>query len=345
LLYLLSSGKFLGRVAVQGSNSFKIPMSAWLPDAVWLAFPFTVFLAALIALLRARDLRDGEQSRAIRAVQIFFVVFALSMLGLQLSPYSPVLQYDFYASLMIPFAGLALAGQITLLLGSIPQSRWRRLVGLAALCAVVSALVHIDRADALPRGVSLLLAVAAGLPLAVALSRRAAGLPIATLAIASLVVSGAAARLAPATFGSQPGLDKVVLFRQIDAAARAVRKVDPSGNVYFWWNSADDPQRIFDNIAGTALSGVRIVNLAFPLILEGGVMADGERMVPHLKIAVCATKPVLSRAEAALSSIGLAARLISTTNITEGSRPFTITFLEVVRRPTAENPHASSANP
>jgi len=345
LLYLLSSSKFVGQIAAQGSNPFRIPMPAWLTDAVWLAFPFIVFLTALIVLLRTRSLRDGKPLRAIRAVQIFFTVFALSMLGLQLSPYVAVLQYDFYASLMIPFAGLALAGQIAFLLAGIPRLRSHWLVGLTAVCAVASAAVHIHRADGLPRGVPLLLAVAAGLPLTAALSCRAAGLPIGALAIASLVVSGAAARLAPPTFGSQPGLDKVVLFRQIDAAARAVQKVDPSGNVYFWWNSADDPQRIFDNIAATALSGVRIVNLAFPLILEGGVMADGERMVPHLKIAVLATEPVLSRAEAALSGIGLAARLISTAKIAEGRRPFTITFFEIVRRPTAQNPHAAAANP
>ncbi|HMF11012.1 MAG TPA: glycosyltransferase family 39 protein, partial [Gemmataceae bacterium] len=343
LIYLLSSVDFARGFTASGTNPFKSPAWLWLPDAVWVTFPLIVFLGSLALLskkrsrapLKRKQARPPEPSDA-RTVQGLYAAFALLMLGLQISPYLPVLQFHFYTSLLLPLAGVALAGQLAFLLPAKAEGSTLRVVTLAAAFATATALIRLPRAPGLPHGLAVGASLLAGLGLVVVLVRQARGPRVAAFAALVVLMSDGATRLASPILGLHRDQDKAIYFRQVDAAASAVRRVDPTGNVFFWWNDNDDPQSVFDKIAATALSGRRIVNRAFPLIRPRGVMADGGRMLPHLKVAVLATGPVLPQAEAALGGIGLGARLISTTSITQGGRPFTITFLELVRAATAK---------
>src|SRR5207253_6576357 len=124
---------------VQQANPFKAPMRQWLSSAVWLAVPVVILIGSWIALFRASRRDADEEIRRIRFSQLLFIVFALLMLGLQLSPYAAVLQYSYYASLMIPLAWLALAGQLAYLLRSPRAVSWRSLAGLTVASAVLTA--------------------------------------------------------------------------------------------------------------------------------------------------------------------------------------------------------------
>src|SRR5207253_9624505 len=138
---------------VQQANPFKAPMRQWLSSAVWLAVPVVILFGSWIALFRASRRDADEEIRRIRFSQLLFIAFALLMLSLQLTPYAAVLQYSYYASLMIPLAWLALAGQLALLLRAPGGFSWGWLAGLTVASAVVTAgwSVHDPKAFPLSR--------------------------------------------------------------------------------------------------------------------------------------------------------------------------------------------------
>ena len=329
-LYLLSSGRFV-RGFVQHVNPFKAPWPQWLPGAVWLSVPMIILIGSLIVLSRSRSREAGDAGRRIRSAQLLFIAFALLMLGLQLSPYAAVLQYSYYASLMIPLASLAFAGQVAFLLRASPPPGW--LSGLAFAAAVLTAGMDLNDPQRLPLShFPALLALLVGLGAPIALWVGATGARTAAILLLSAAASqGVAKQFVP--FGrpfEQFHQDRASLFREIDDSITAVRQIDRSGNVFFWWNASEDLAQVYDCIAATSLSGKRIVNLGFP-DTRGGVMAEGGRMTPHMKIAVLSREPQFAKAESALSQIGLHGRLLTTRRIAVTNGGFTMMFLELAR--------------
>jgi 4-amino-4-deoxy-L-arabinose transferase-like glycosyltransferase len=333
-LYLLSSSRFV-RSFVQQANPFKAPWRQWLPGAVWLSVPVIISIGSLIVLIRSRPREAGGTGRRVRFAQLLFIAFAFLMLGCQLSPYAAVLQYSYYASLLIPLASLAFAGQVAFLLRAAPSPGW--LPGLILAAAVLTAGLGLNDPQRLPLSrFPALLALLVGLGAPIALWIGAAGARTAAILLLSVAVSQSVAKqFVP--FGrsfEQFHQDRASLFREIDESITAVRQIDRSGNVFFWWDASEDLAQVYDCIAATSLSGKRIVNLGFP-DTRGGVMADGGRMTPHMKIVILSREPQFAKAENALSRIGLHGRLLTTKRIAVTNGGFTMMFLELARDPAA----------
>ena len=336
-LYLVPSGRFV-RGFVQQANPFKAPMRQWLPGAAWLAVPVVILIGACIALLRARHREADEEIRRIRFSQLFFVAFALLMVALQLSPYAAVLQYSYYASLMIPLAWLAFAGQLALLLRAPGGVSWDWLTGLTVACAVLTASWSVRDPKVFPLSkLPALLAFLVGLGALLAFRKKIGTRSVVVLLLFVFASGAVAKQFAP--FGrpyEQFHQDRAALFREIDQSVTAVREIDRFGNVFFWWNANEDLGQIYDCIAATSLSGKRIINLAFPETL-GANLAGGGRMAPRMKIAILSRDPHFAEAENALRRIGLSGRLLSSRTIAVERGDFTIMFLELVRAPRREN--------
>jgi len=337
-LYLIPSGRFV-RGFVQHANPFKDPMRQWLSGAVWLAVPFVILIGCLIVLFRMPR-RDADcEIQRIRFSQLIFIAFAVLMLALQLSPYAAVLQYSYYASLMIPLAWLALAGQLAFLLRSPARFQFSWLAGLTVVSAVLTASLSVLEPKRLPlSALPLLLAVLVGLGALITIWRGAAGARSVAFLLLFVFLSGSVAKQFPQIGRSldQFRQDRAELFREIDQSVTAIRQVDRFGNVFFWWNGKEDLAQIYDCIAATSLSGKRIINLAFPETLRGN-LSDGGRMASRMKIAILSRKSRFAEAEDALGQIGLRPRLLSTKKIAVGRGDFTIMFLELARAPRPRN--------
>jgi hypothetical protein len=128
LFFLTATFEFLDDFIAHPSI-FKQPYSAWLPGAVWLIFPVLVLGGAVAALWRGR----GSPS-PLRFVQVLYVAFFAAMLAVQLTQHGVTLQFDYYVSMLLPFAFLALGGQLAPVVAELSP---RRVWGLALAIAVL----------------------------------------------------------------------------------------------------------------------------------------------------------------------------------------------------------------
>src|SRR5439155_21240468 len=94
----------------QRPSIFKQPASGWLPRALWLGFPVVVLACSAATLARL-----GARSGIVLFTQLQYLAFFTAMLLCELLPQGVTFQYAYYASLLLPPAGLALAGQLSLL--------------------------------------------------------------------------------------------------------------------------------------------------------------------------------------------------------------------------------------
>lgn len=336
-LYILPSLRFADSL-VRQTNPFRWPPGSWVPIAVWLVLPVLVLAGVPAALRRARESRREGLLRwsQIAAVGFFFVMLAVEG-GLR----TPVLQWWFYASLLLPVTFLALAGQVSLLLDRLDERTFTRLlvgsvVGLLAAHAVT--LPH-ERLLSLARYPVLLpLAFGLGIPLAMRLLARRAHVSVA-LVVASLALSGLLSR--NLTWFDRPwdrlGGGRSELFRQVARAEGLARRYDPGPSLYYWWNQDDELHPLFDLVGATALSGARIVNLAFP-DLQNGRNAMNLPIVPGMKVAILSRDADAAReGRAAFEAAGFVVAPLGEEEVPGPGTSFRMSFLELRgRRATGE---------
>jgi hypothetical protein len=247
-----------------------------------------------------------------------------------------LLQYYYYASLLLPLAFLALAGQIEPLVRNLSSRSFAWLAAAAALILVASWAVSFDpeRLAGLP-GPPVLLPFTVGLGVAAAAGLGARrGFGVVLTAVLCLAASQGLARQIATPFQQWSRHfdgDARGFFLQIDRSFTLLQRADPSHlQLRLWYDIYDgNAGRLCDTIASTFLLCTRMVGGRFPL-LESHRMCDGVELVPSTRIALLSARPEAeAQARTSLQAVGFASRVTSRHPIGGPVRGFTITFLEI----------------
>jgi dolichyl-phosphate-mannose-protein mannosyltransferase len=313
-------------------NPFHHPASTWLPTATWLAVPGAILLGAVAALERLRQLPADPTRRFALAWQLHYLAFAAAMILLQAKASKSVLETYYYASLLIPFVFLALAGQLAWFSKDLSSRAYSVLVGLAILAQLLPpALSWIDRTPELMR-FPVLLPFAAGALAAGILWIGARGLRagigfLFCLGLSQLLMSN----VSP-IFRRYDAFDGQgsALFLQLDRAIAAIRQSDPAGRSRLWYDLGEKSGGLYDAVACAFLLCPRMVNLEFP-VLHDGNNCDGTPIAPGQRIAILSSRAdAVAQATASLRNIGFSGRLLERQEIPGPAVDFTVTFLETV---------------
>lgn len=327
ILFLTSSIDFLrGFLAVP--SIFKRPYSAWLGKASWMVFPVLVLAGAAATLWRGR----GSPS-PLRFVQLLYVAFFAAMLAVQLTQHGVTFQFEYYASMLLPFAFLALGGQLAPVVAEL-SPRWVRGLALATAALGIAAAFIASRSIAVTGlGLIVLAPLCLGAGLVVVPAAGLRGPPAAVLLLGSLAVSQlivAQRALAPATGSWQD--DRRGNFLQVDRTLTALRELDPSLHLRLWYDDREPAARFFDTLASAVMLCPRLLTTRFPDV-AGGRTCDGQQLGPGVKVAVLSADPRAAElAAAALRSIGLGCRRLGERTI-PGPAAFHMTFLETEALP------------
>lgn len=335
--YLGSSLSFLSG-SLGTANIFRDATYGWLSAAVWLAFPVLVLAGGLVALLaRRRNASsrpdDRHDDRLFLWTHGQLLYLALVLVYFQVAGDTAVLQHFYYASLLIPSAFLAFAGQVARVVPDLSGRRLAALAGLVALLQIVPLLL--PRIPALSAAETsslppLPLALLAGLVTVAVLALRVAGTRATLALFLGLALSQAMVRQGGATFwkSQRYGGDAQGLFLQISRGILAIERFDPSHQVRLWYDMEEERNGVFyDALASAFLLCPRMVSGDFP-DLHGGRMCDGVQLGPGVPVAVLSTDPdAFEKARTSLQGVGLSARLLAREEIAGPARGFAITYL------------------
>lgn len=329
-LYLRSSLEFAA--ASNGAQRvFRDPDYSWLADAVWLVVPAAVLLGSAILLGRAWLDPSLRRNRLLLWSQVQFLYFALVMLIFQLTG-GAVLQHFYYATLLIPVAFLAFAGQVSQVTETLSSRRFVALAATVALLQVVPLGVPLARSlspfsTLFPATV--LLALPAGLGAVLILAWKAIRTRAVLLAFLCLALCQLLVRQGGSIFWTFEGHggDGRGLFLQLSRAVTAIESFDPSQNARLWYDAAEQEGVVYDAVASAFLLCPRIVNLSFPNLPDTR-MCDGVQLGPGVPVAILSTDPAaFEKADAAIRAVGLSARLLGREEIEGPARGFAITYL------------------
>jgi hypothetical protein len=329
LSFLGATTRFLGDFSSRPSI-FKHPASAWLGRAPWLCFPVVVLGCSAAVLVRCWPAAPGSRrGKLVLFSQLQYVAFFLAMALIELLPQGVTFQYPYYASLLLPAAGLALAGQLSLLADGFPARAFAKLAAMTVLALAIADLAPLSIAHHGPWPPKALLPVAAGIGcvLIAASGRRgprAALLFLVFLAASQLVLRGylrAGERFKPHDGSIRR------FFLQVDGTVSALREMAPALRLRLWYNQDEDRMKFYDTVASTLILCGHILTTSFP-DTAGGRMCDGEPLGPGLTIAVLSQRPdAASLALGSLARAGFRAHLVRRTVIPGPAPPFAIVFL------------------
>lgn len=331
--YLRSSFTFVADFALASENPFRDAGYAWLPKGVWLAVPLLTLLGGAIVLRRSRALLRQQWRLWWVHVQLVYVAAVLAYM--QLFGDGAVLQHQYYASLLIPVAFLALAGQVAWLL---PEEReWRHEALVALLLAAILVLPYaLPLLPAWPEIVPVpllwTLVAGAGIPLALSLHesgrRPLPGLLLffGALALSHVVMSQSAG---PFRTFERHGGDGRALFRQMSETVRQLERLDSRQTLRLWYDREAVHGRVYDAVASAFLLCPRMVNMDFPQ-LPTRRMCDGDFLRPGTRVAVLSDRwDVFELSADALRGVGLDVRLVTTRPIAGPIGGYAITELLV----------------
>lgn len=348
-LYLRSSLQFAaGSSGAQ--RVFRDATYSWLADAVWLVFPTVVLLGSVILLARAWLDPSLRRNRLLLWSQVQFLYFALVMLFFQLTG-GAVLQHFYYATLLIPVAFLAFAGQVSQGVAVLPSRRFVALATAVALLQIVPLCVPMARSLApfstlFPA--TALLALPAGLGAVLVLARKATGTRAVLFAFLCLALCQLLIRQGGSIFWTFEGHggDGSGLFLQLSRAVTAIESFDPSQNARLWYDSAEEGGPVYDAVASAFLLCPRMINPSFPNLSDAR-MCDGVQIGPGVPVAILSADPAaFAKADAAIRAVGLSTRFLGREEIEGPSRGFAITYLrtEAACSPASGNDCRGSAS-
>jgi hypothetical protein len=327
VVFLTATVEFL-RDFLARPSIFKRPYAAWLGGAVWLVFPVLVLGGAVATLWRSR----GSPS-PLRFVQVLYVAFFAAMLAVQLTQHGVTLQWDYYASMLLPFAFIALGGQLAPLVAELsPRRVWGLALAIAVLGIAAAFTASWSGAFAAGSSLAVLLPLCLGSGMVVVPAAGLRGPLAALLLLGSLALSQAiVAQPALAPRGG-PWTDQAGVFLQLDRCLSALRDLDPSLHLRLWYDDREPASKFFDTLASTVMLCPRLLTTRFP-DAAGGRTCDGQQLGPGIKIAVLSARPeAADLAAASLRAIGLGCRRLGQLSI-PGPAAFRMTFLKTEALP------------
>lgn len=315
--YLEASLAF-ARGAQAKANPFRTEVGRWIRGAVWL-IPLLAVAAGSLGVLARSVWRRGSVGRRERLAQVVYLVFVAAFVVLQGWKDMGVLQLTYYASLLLPAAFLAFAGQLaTVTVGA---------AGRPSFVPAVAALASLVPLALARFGVRFFLspqiAVASVVLVGIALAIRGRIAPF--LLVAAMVVASTPRALIPSPREPRG------LFAQMEAACREIDRTDPSGRMRLWYDLNGPHGGVFDAIACSFQLCPRIVSASFPRFNFPGYLCDGVALAGGQRIAVLSVEPgAFDAARLALAEFGFGARLVDRRPIPGVVAGFEIVVLDVV---------------
>ncbi|HEX6861373.1 MAG TPA: hypothetical protein VF414_01075, partial [Thermoanaerobaculia bacterium] len=325
--YLTSSLAFVAGTAGE-ANPFRLPTYRWLTHAVWLVFPSAALFGGALLFLFGSLWRDGVRLWC----QVQLAILALVVAYFQIYGDTAVAQHFYYASLLLPVAFLAFAGQLAPLVEELPARRFGALAAAVAIVLILPLLLPRIRSlsyEDPPFGAPSLLAGLVALA-SVTLARWRTGRALAVVGVfVCLAVSQLLVRQGGSIFWQfeSYGGDGRGLYSQMDRAMHALDAFDTTRQLRLWYDDGAENGIVYDALASAFLLCPRMVNLDFP-DLENPRMCDGVHLVGGMRIAVLSSDPsALEKADTALRHIGLKAHPLGREEIPGPVRNFAITYL------------------
>ncbi len=331
LFFLRSSLRFALEVSSgRTPNIWRAQDYTWLQQATWLVFPALATCGALALLLRRRRGRDADP--LLLASQLQLLAFAVAVLVLQLAGFS-LLQHPYAASLLLPPAFLAFAGQAAVLVEGVPSRAYLGLCALAVSAHLLLWLPGFRRQDLIPwigsdaPVTAPLLLGLAGVAVLVSGARGAAAAAVLLLAAAS------SQALIKTRVHQRPEDLARDLFLQMDQAVVAIERSDPTFTTWLWYNYDEENGQVFDAVASAYLFSPCVVNLGFPN-LPGPTVCGNASLAPGQRIAVLSDHAnAFAEATQALARVGLGAQQLDREEIEGPIAGFAVTFLRIAKGP------------
>jgi hypothetical protein len=307
-------------------NPYNAPTYGWLSEATWLVLPAVTLVGAVLCLARKENILSVPNAEFLLFWQRFYVLSVVTMVFWQLIG-QPVLQLSTYASYLIPFVFLALGSQLAIVTNRLTRAQFLLLCGCIVFVSLLPFTLPLG--SALMRGLQrhpLLLPFGLGVAAVAIVSRQVRHGSVLAVLLLCLSLATLDATTSPRVWGHQGGVDnpafqKSALLTIVDSV-RTVQELDPTGNLYFWYDGEGRLGRLYRSVASTYLWAYRLQSESFPLL--------GPKLPPvQRRILILAEdgEAALRMAETSLSREGLSAELLAKRTIHEG--PFSWDMIEI----------------
>ena len=337
-LYMASQIAALGPVA-KFRFHYYVPLNDWLWTALWLILPtatmlFSLFVAARSfgrTIVRLRSRASEVDHFASLIVASTMCVGSFAIFAILQSYHFYVLQEDYNANALLPFAFLAIGASLSLALKG-ASDRVRRALAVMFLVATIGpwflAAFRIVTSDATPYQGHLnpiLWTVAGALFLIANLFTRRAGF-VASVCFLSFFSFSNANNTAMA-FPVDPSYKQGTL--AVFEASAAVAPFNPEANAKFWFNANDQFGNLERDVISSYLYGYSLINESFPQ-LPGNVAAF---FIPGQRVIILASggDPV-STANGVLAINNVRLRFIARRDVVRPGVHFEFVVTEVERR-------------
>jgi hypothetical protein len=301
-------------------NPWRASSYTWPAQAPWLVLPALTFLGSFISLFLSRVNQSFNRNPLARFFHLHYILMLLIIVTWELMG-TPILQFPYYASYLIPGMFLATGSQFALVLTRLKAHQFFLLVCSTIFTLVVPFVPAFGSLFTPYRRPDILLPLAMSLLglffLKRAINTKSLALFFLCLSIANFTM------LNEAIFDFRGGPDKKQKFLAVAKSMQTIQTFAPEGNFRLWFDENTPLGFVYHAVGYTYFR--ELINAKFPL-LDGGTQIS-----PNAKIAILSNeKDAFEKADESLSQIGLLnVRLLSEKNMEEGNISFTITFIDV----------------
>ncbi len=312
-------------------NPYNDSTYAWLAGASWLVLPAIATIGAVVCLVRRQSILSVPNAEFLLFWQRYLLLSVLIMAFWQLVG-QPVLQLFTYSSYLMPAVFLALGSQIAIVSHRLGKSSLALiyvgvfLVGILPLCLPIDSGLMLTL-----KHHSILFSSVIGVIAVVAIVTKTRY--VAALALLALSISLGALNVTTSTrtwsHGSLPhdeASQKYAMLAIVDSI-RLTKELDPSDNLYFWYDGEGRLGRLHRSVASTYLWAYRLQSETFP---DFGPKAPP----PQRRILILTedANHALQQAQASLNKAGLNANLLTQRKIQEGPFRWDVIEIQITER-------------
>lgn len=301
------------------ANPWRSGTVKWVLQARWLVLPvLTVVVMTVILLWQRMQKKSSWNTASAVYAAIFLGSFAVMVLWEIMG--NPVLEFDYYASYLIPPMFVAIGSHFGSVLDRLRRAGLFLVAASAiALCSLPLWATRSHGVDQLARkgGVLVTLAVGLAWPMAVGIARnRSWALPVVLAAIV-----GNYYLVRPDAF--EFGHSAKDAFVRITEAAQVIKREAGNRRVRFWYSRKEKDFFEFYSLNSVYLWGYTGIGMDFPSLASGASLAPGDMIV-----IPSSDENVLEEGNGALKTRGLKAGLWSRKEIHHGGVRFFLTLAE-----------------
>ncbi|HST11341.1 MAG TPA: glycosyltransferase family 39 protein [Terriglobales bacterium] len=310
-------------------NPYNDSTYGWLSGATWLVLPAITTIGAIVCLARRKSILAVPNAEFLLFWQRYLLLSVLIMVFWQVVG-QPVLQLSTYASYMMPAVFLALGSQIAIVTHRLSKSTLAFVYLGVFIVGILPLVLEVDSPLMLtlqhhpflfPFAIGIIAVVAIGAEV-----QYMGALAVLALSI-SLGALNAATSTRTWTHCSPHGeaSQKSAMLAIVDSI-RLTRELDPTDNLYFWYDATARLGRLHRSVASTYLWAYRLQSETFP---DFGPKAPP----PQRRILILTEDPdhALEQAQASLSKAGLTANVVTQRKIQEGPFRWDVIEIQITR--------------